>query len=61
MIYVKDNQSSCWNWRKKDSKWYKFSYKLVGPIDPIVEKKNKKKSFFNKLSNLLTKKNEKNK
>jgi len=38
-----------------NSKWYKYSYELVGPKD---ENKNKKISFFGKLSNLLTKNNE---
>ena len=37
-----------------DSKWYKYSYNLVGPKD---NKNNK--SFFGKVFNLLNKENEK--
>ena len=40
-----------------NSKWYNFSYKLVSPKD---DKKNEKKSFFSKLSNLITKNDEEN-
>ena len=40
-----------------DSKWYRFSYELVGSND--VDK-TKNKSFFGKVSNLLTKDDEKN-
>ena len=35
-----------------DSKWYKFSYELVGSKE---SKENEKKSFFSKLSNFITK------
>ena len=34
-----------------DSKWYRFSYKLVGSSDDKI----KNKSFFSKISNLLIK------
>ena len=40
-----------------DSKWYRFSYELVGPKD--IDK-TKNRSFFGKVSNLLTKDDEKN-
>ena len=43
-----------------DSKWYKFSYELIeGKENNINE--NEKKSFFNKLSNFITKDDEENK
>jgi len=40
------------------SKWYKYSYELVGTDD---DKKNEKKTFFSKIKDLLKKNNEKNK
>ena len=40
-----------------DSKWYKFSYELVGIKE---NNESEKKSFFSKLSNFITKDDEEN-
>ena len=55
MIEEAKNTASVIGYNYPDSKWYKFSYKLVGPID---DSNIEKKSFFEKISNLLNKDNE---